>query len=151
MFSNWKVCRQGISRRLFEDILKFDASAPRDSEVWRKVRKSYKGVIDHWALETELPDTCMGLLLFMMIKQVNLLTYTVASHIHELTGCQMHLGFTQCRRVSRRSMKKQDLERALQGKQEEISKAESDLSIKIEKVRKFTTVWYWKGNNCTLK
>lgn len=69
-FSNWKICRNGISSTLFKDIVKFDASAPRDLEVWRKVRKCYKSVVDPWALENELPDTFMGLLLLMMIKQV---------------------------------------------------------------------------------
>lgn len=69
-FKNWMICRQSISEKMFNDILDYDSSAVRDPEVWKRVRMAYKSVTDTWALESELPDTCIGLLLLMLVKQV---------------------------------------------------------------------------------
>lgn len=42
----------------------------RKPEVWKRVRTAYKGVREADKLATELPDSQLGVLLLMYIKQV---------------------------------------------------------------------------------
>ncbi|GMH40014.1 hypothetical protein BSKO_07918 [Bryopsis sp. KO-2023] len=103
-FSTWKQCWRLISEKVFDDFVKYDATQKRDQEVWKRVRKCYKAVADPKLLEKELPDTFMGVLLIMMIKQI--------------------------RRVARRTTKKEEAEGVVAEKEQLKTTKEQELEAK---------------------
>lgn len=68
--SSWRKCVTALSFDLFDGIDRYDATASRDLDVWRQVRAAYKAVHDPAQLEAELPQSHLGALLLLFIKQV---------------------------------------------------------------------------------
>eukprot|EP00798_Chlamydomonas_sp_ICE-L_P000487 gene487-1893_t len=75
-FKNWKRAYEHFTLEVMDELINFDATAERDLAVWNKARSAYKGVVVEEAegapnkLEVEMPNTFLGVLLMMWIKQV---------------------------------------------------------------------------------
>ena len=54
----------------FKELCSYDATQNRKLDVWRSVRQCYKAVKDPKLLQEEFPDTHVGVILLMIIKQV---------------------------------------------------------------------------------
>ncbi|MEW5299185.1 MAG: hypothetical protein WDW36_002224 [Sanguina aurantia] len=68
--ATWPLCLQHLTPQLFEDLKSYDATQERVPALWAVVRAAYKGVQEAKKLETELPDSFLGVLLLQYIKQV---------------------------------------------------------------------------------
>ncbi|KAL6760286.1 hypothetical protein V8C86DRAFT_2556416 [Haematococcus lacustris] len=72
-FRNWKRCAAYFTPQLFQELHEFDATQERNNAAWRAARCCYKALPEQGAqakMEAELPDSHLGVLLLLWLKQV---------------------------------------------------------------------------------
>lgn len=69
---NWKRMYAHFEPQFFADVVAYDAHAERDLDAWRRARECYKGLPEEGAqqlLEREMPESHVGVVLLMWLKQ----------------------------------------------------------------------------------
>lgn len=68
--STWVKAHKHFEKATFETLVNYDATQDRDLALWKQVRSHYKSVSDPAKLASEMPETHLGVLLLMHLKQV---------------------------------------------------------------------------------
>lgn len=79
-FSNWKRCYEHFTPDLFQQLQDLDATADRDMDAWKKARCAYKGLVEAKQLDAEFPESCVGSLLLMWLKQCRKVARKALTH-----------------------------------------------------------------------
>jgi len=120
-FSNWKRAFSYFNKDLFKEVQAYDATQERKLDAWARARRCYKalpeedtggiGTTAMKMMEEEMPNTHLGVLLFMWLKLVRKVARRSVA-LHEAETAEKGL-------TEQRAAKEEELQKAIEAKAEE--------------------------------